>query len=330
LQNRLSTKLTFLAKLSLSLGLISYLVWILDWETAAETITKAAKFPLFVAPFFVLAGFGFASFRWQLILADSKVDFSYWNAYLGYLVGSFYSVFLPGVIGGDAVRIARCAKQTKCQLGVVTGSVLLERTSGFVALLTIAFLVYLGFPQRLSPLLAIQARYFMTAVTVVGVIVIALVLLRNRFRLNWLPQEGKGRLWTFVRSAIQTFVVPRRRTLGIVLILSALFQTMDIVVTFILSQAIGLPLPLIVFLAVIPLVYLATVLPISLGGLGVREGTLVLLLAQFGVVPSDAVTLSFLVYLNRVVIGGLGGLVQLAETFSTRKASRVVKDGNYV
>jgi len=319
-----------LAKLGVSLGLVSYLIWLVDWERAVSAINKAVKFPLLAAPLLLFTGFGFASFRWQLILAENKVAFSYWKAFSGYLLGTFYSIFLPGVIGGDTIRIGRCVQQSTCQIGVAAASVLLERISGIFALLSIALLVYLIFPVILSTLLAVQATSSVTVVATIGMIVLTVALLGRRTWLGWLPQEGASVVWTFVRSGMQTLATLRARTLGLVLILSALFQTMDIVATSLLSQAIGLAVPLTVFFAVIPLVYLATVLPISLGGLGVREGTLVFLLAQFGVATSDAVTLSFLVYLNRVVIGSLGGLLQLVETFSSRKPDRVVKDVNHV
>ena len=86
-----------------------------------------------------------------------------------------------------------------------------------------------------------------------------------------------------------------------------------------LLKAIGLSLPLRAFFAVVPMVYLATLLPISLGGLGVREGALVFLLARLGVPTSSAVTLSFLIYLNQVFLGMLGGSLQLARLLSSRR-----------
>ena len=60
-----------------------------------------------------------------------------------------------------------------------------------------------------------------------------------------------------------------------------------------------------------PIVYISTILPVSLGGLGVREGTLVYLLAKVGVLSSDAVALSFLIHFNRVAVGSIGGITQM-------------------
>jgi uncharacterized membrane protein YbhN (UPF0104 family) len=97
-------------------------------------------------------------------------------------------------------------------------------------------------------------------------------------------------------------------------LLSIVFQAADILVIFLLARMIGLTVPLVVFFAIVPFVFLISILPISLGGLGVREGLLTYLLAQFGVNTSDGITLSFLVYLSRFIPAIPGGIVQITET----------------
>jgi uncharacterized membrane protein YbhN (UPF0104 family) len=326
----LNNKLGFIAKCCVSLGLLVYLVCLVDWGRAIETLGEAVRLPLFVAPFILLTGLGISSLRWCLILVDSEVNFSAWQAYRGYWLGLFYGIFLPGVLGGDAVRIGLCTQRTNCPVGTATASVLLERISGILALFGMAFVVYLVSPATLSSLLTAGDTRLIAALAVVGILGMAAVLLGRQVWMRWLPKEGANGVWAFVRSAMLTLGTLRGRTLVLVLMLSAMFQATNTVVTFLLAQATGLDLPLTVFFAIMPLVYLATVLPISLGGLGVREGTLVFLLARFGVATLDAVTLSFLIYLNRVVVGGLGGLVQLAETLSSRQTDRVMKDAGMV
>jgi uncharacterized membrane protein YbhN (UPF0104 family) len=324
------SKILFFAKLGVSLGLVAYLGWIGDWERAVKTIGEADKSLLLIAPLLLLARLGAAALRWRLILADSQVTFPLRQAYMDYLVGTVYNVLLPGVTGGDAIRIGRCVRQTRCQLGTATASVLLERISGVFALLSIAFSAYLLFPSTLPSLLSTEKISPVTMVAIAGITLTAAMILERRAWLRWLPRGGARGAWRFVRSAMQTLSILRWRTLGAVFILSILFQAVDIVATFLLSQALGLTVPITVFFATIPLVYLAIFLPISLGGLGVREGTFVFLLAQFGVAAPDAVTLSFLVYLNRIAIGGLGGLAQLAEAVFSKEASRATEDANIV
>ena len=317
---RKNSRVLFFAKLIVSLGLVAYLVWIVDWERPIETVNHSNKLLITMCPILSLFGFVFCSARWRLVLADSSVAFSRLRAYRGYLVGSFYSIFLPGVIGGDAVRIGLCVSQTKCKIGTAIASVLVERIAGVVALLSFLLFASLLFPTSLSSIITLESTALVTVMASVGILAMVAVVLGRRLWVKWLPRESTRRMWSFVHSGVDVLSALRGETIGAVLVLSALFQAADIAVAFLLSQAIGLAVPLPVFFAIIPFVYLATLLPISLGGLGVREGALVFLLSGLGVATSDAVTLSFLIYLNRVVVGGIGGLLQFIRTISTGKA----------
>jgi glycosyltransferase 2 family protein len=62
-------------------------------------------------------------------------------------------------------------------------------------------------------------------------------------------------------------------------------------------------------LITMPIVYLATVLPIAPGGLGIRESVLVMTLGTFSIVHADAALLAIAVFLNRVLVGLVGGLL---------------------
>lgn len=307
-------QIVFFIKLSVSSGLILYLIWLIDWERVVTILTEADKSFLFIVPLFLFIRLGFAVFRWQLILADSQAIFPFWQAYTTYLIGAFYNIFLPGVTGGDVIRIGRCLTRTKCQIGTATASVLIERMSGLFALMIIALSTYLAFPATLSSLLVVEAKFSVKIAAAIGIIVTIVVIAGRRKWLKWLPQKHYKGIGGFIISGMRTFGALKGQTFLMVLILSVLFQAMDIVMIFLLSQMIRLNTPVTVFFAVVPLVYLATMLPVSLGGLGVREGSMAFLLAQFGVASSDAVILSFLVYLSHFVTAGTGGLVQFIET----------------
>jgi len=312
-------RILFLAKLTCSLGLVAYLVWIVDWKQALMTISDANKLLLLIVPFFLLARLGAAAFRWRLILADNKVAFSFWNAYTGYLVGAFYNLLLPGVTGGDAVRIGRCVRQTKCKLGTATASVIVERISGVFVLLSIALMVWLLFPVTVSHLLTAGETSGIRTVAIFGIILILLGVLGHRLFLKLLPHEDARGMWGFIRSGMLMVGILRGRTLVFIFFLSLVYQSSHIFTIFLLSNAIGVKVSLIEFFAIVPIVYLVTFLPISLGGLGVREGVLTFLLARIGVETTDAVTLSFLVYLNEVIIAVSGGLIQLIESYTYNK-----------
>ena len=144
-----------------------------------------------------------------------------------------------------------------------------------------------------------------------GTLLVILTLIGRRIWIGCLFNKDKIISNRYIHSALSTLKALDSQTLGTIVFLSALYQGVWIFTTFYISQAIGLSVPIHVFFSILPLVYLVTVLPVSIGGVGVREGTFVLLLAQFGVTPSDAVTLSFLEYLCRIAIAALAGVIQL-------------------
>lgn len=308
--------LLFFCKSGVSIGLIAYLVWLIDWQRVGTILIGSNKLFLLLVPLFLLIRLCFATWRWQLILADSQAKFPFWQAYTSYMVGAFYNVFLPGVTGGDVIRIGRCVRRTGCPLGTATASVLLERVSGVFALLSIALSTYIIVPGTLSSLLMPENKSSVTAIAAIGICMLAIITIGRRYWLKWLPLHKNTGFWGFIVSGMRAFCTLRNHTLVLILIFSIFFQAMDIVIIFLLSQMIRLSVPLSVYFAVVPLVYLAIMLPISLGGLGVREGSMTFLLAQFGVPTSDAVTLSFLVYVSRFVTAGSGGMIQLFETLA--------------
>ena len=313
-------KLTTYLKISISVGLICYLIWLIDWGRAANAIQQADKQLFLLAPCSILLGMMASSYRWMFILRDHAIAFSFRKAYRGYLVGNFYSIFLPGVIGGDVVRIVFCVKTTRCDTAVASASVFVERTSGIIAICGFMFatswLFADHFPGELVTSYQTPVQLFS------GSLFIGLIILMAAARLirAWVPPDKwRNPVARFLHSGLMTIADLKWMTLVRVLLLSAFFQTGDILATFILSKAIGIYLPLHVFFVIVPIVYLATVLPVSMGGVGVREGALVYLLSLLGVGNSMSITLSFLTYLNRVFIGGLGGIVQCRESFGMKK-----------
>ena len=84
------------------------------------------------------------------------------------------------------------------------------------------------------------------------------------------------------------------------------YQCSTVAVMWCVAHALGAPVPSGLFLAYVPAVAMAQVLPISLSGLGVREGMLVLLLTPFGVSTNQAVGIGLLWYLVMLLVSLLG------------------------
>jgi uncharacterized protein (TIRG00374 family) len=240
-------KIIFIFKSIISFGLLIILIWLTDWPRAVETLEHANKFILIYVPFLTLGGLCIASMRWITVLNDNNIKYSLKKAYYAYLLGGFYNVFLPGIIGGDVIRIGLCSKQTRCQIATATSSVLIERIFGVLSLICFIYLVYMFYPVSI-----VSFRFFelnsISQITIISIFILFFTLmLLLRLFIKWKPKVSRKNLNSFLHSVIITFAQLKWSTLIIVLFLSALFQALDIIATFFISNSIGLSLSLPVF-----------------------------------------------------------------------------------
>lgn len=235
----------------------------------------------------------FTGFRY---LINDKL--SLWEAYQYFLVGMFYNNILPSSIGGDVARIYLLYKKSQA-IYKASSIVIFERLVGSVATITISLMGAL-FIFHLEGL-GIFLYYIIIVASVIGVI---FFILFNPYLISRIVRFNKVKQFL---QAIQEFKKSQLLILKI-FFFSLCYQLADIFVAFLFSRLIKIDISFVYFLVFIPLVYIITMLPITINGLGLRENLLVVLLGLVAVAPSSAVLLSLLIYLDRVTRGLVGGL----------------------
>lgn len=263
------------------------LAWLLmqpDWSRIGQLVAAAPAYLLLAPPTLLLLIFLSTALRWRLLLRDRQIRLDLRSAYVLYLIGGFYSVILPGALGGDVVRGGGATAATGAPLATIAKSIVVERVCGALALLFVGAAVV----PLLSPALRLALGLPLTGGLVLGAVA------------------------GIVGAAIfRRLADARTPTLATVVALSAFAHITDGVATLALARVLELDLPLTVILVANPVVFVATVLPISLGGLGVREGVMAFILGFAGVAGPDAVALALLIHANRVVVALLGGALHL-------------------
>ena len=102
-------------------------------------------------------------------------------------------------------------------------------------------------------------------------------------------------------------------------LMSIVSQICIVVTYYLIGRSLGIEISFLEFALIVPVIFLVASLPISIGGLGVREGMLVILLNSIGVSTSNAVSLSFL-YLSILIIATLpGALFLLTNKWKSRE-----------
>lgn len=276
-----------------SLGLVAFLVRKapdLD-EVFPSGATARVVALLVVAVVVAFVGVVLSAWRWQRCIAIFQDPPSLPSLSITTLAGLFVNNVLPSTIGGDVVRIARASDQ----LGSgerAFASVALERLTGFVVL---PVLVALGFVVRPSLVRADHSWVAPLVASTTLALLATLVFLAGhprvagRFvgRTNWLRFVG------VVHEGIDALRRSPRRA-GSVLAAAFLYQASVVVSVACIAAALDLDTPVAALIAFVPTVAMVQVLPVSLNGLGVREGMLVLLLGSMGASRGQAVALGLL------------------------------------
>lgn len=289
-------KLPKSVKATVSIALLAGLLYLLDWQRLASLDTYALLY-IAIGTTGTLGLNLFMAARWRLLIGQKNPrNLTFAKAYQGYLIGAFFNIFMPGAIGGDLMRINHAMSHTGINLKTSGLIIFMERLFGVGALLSL-FLI--GLLMGGSNLPHIDFGQYQIHLLIIAVALLSLIIIfaSRRFRLP-------------LHTAVAAFL------------LSLLAQGSDALLSWLILSYLFPETPLFWLLIAMPVAIIATLLPISLGGLGVREGALVGVLALFGVDPSSAILFSFMVYLSKVLVGMIGGIILNLSRSSEQHQSR--------
>lgn len=307
--------LVFLLRLALGLG-----------GLAAVFVYSRAKFPeigralqganwVLLALSFSLHAFGllFSAYRWQ-ILAGAQGDLIPLGFLTkSYLIGKFFNTFLPTSFGGDVVRIWDGSKYSS---SVVKSSaiVVVERMTGVIVLFLFALAASLGRLEMAGRVPFIGAAMALGLAGLAAVAVFFLPAAGRALRRG----PARGFLRNIFDKALlfrEAVVVYRHHPKPFFrAMLWAVLLQLNVIVYFILiGKSLHLPIPAFDYFIFIPLVLLVQMLPVTINGLGVREGAYVAIFATYGLSSSAALSYSFIDLAYSLVIGAVGAALYLTR-----------------
>ena len=249
----------------------------------------------------IVVGLVLSAARWRLLLASRGVALGLPAAIRLYFVGYFFNLFLPTAVGGDVVRALGIPGTP---VSVVAGTILTERILGFGCLLALG----LGASLASPPLAIVRPALGLAA----GVYAAGLLVLM-RLPLEWSERPRAGRwLAGLARMARQVRGTPvPAATLIVALALSLGWQLALVAANGILSGGLGGVAPWTGLLALVPVIQAVGMLPVSFGGLGVREMGYEYFFRRAGFEPAGAVALAACFLGVTLAVALVGGILYL-------------------
>jgi uncharacterized membrane protein YbhN (UPF0104 family) len=241
--------------------------------------------------------------KWRLLINLAGADLTFFQAVRCYYWGLFGNTFIPSLVGGDLVRGAMAFLFSRSRAAIVLGS-LMDRVQDVIGLLgvtTIGVLLLPGSLDYQSHKTFWAATAFLFVAGALGAGSLFVVPARKfPFKIR--------RIMVRLRRGIRS-MYRRPGRMFLCFCLGMLLQVSQVAINCWLGEVVGLHIAFSMWLFAWPLAKLSALLPVTQGGIGVREAALAGLLAPFGAAPALTVAVG-LTFEAIVITGGLvGGIV---------------------
>jgi uncharacterized protein (TIRG00374 family) len=287
--------------------ILSVICWRLGVQQIGDALRQADLVWLGAGVAATVGALMVSAWKWQLLLRAAGVDAPFRSLFGAYLIGQFFNNVLPSNVGGDVAR-AQIIGSAIGSRATVTGTIVGERLIAGLALVATA----LG-ALAVSPWLVgtVGVSVAITGIVFVCVTSAFAVPHLRRRAIDVIGTEGK-------RGAVSRVVEGLGATLAhpfvviSVFALSIVFQGMVIAVAWFGFRAVGADVPLAATIALIPIISAVQLAPVSVGGLGVREGAYAALFGACCAVPAPVAVAASLTFGLIVGFVSLAGGVRFA------------------
>ena len=299
--------LIIIVKALISIGFISWVIHSSGIENIKQAFSSINPL-LFVLAIICFAFSGvLGSLQWYLLLRHHDLDIKYREVLGHYFTGLFFNNFLLSYVGGDAVRIFAVGRKTQ-QATVAVSTTLADRAIGFFMLSgmsVIAFFAVTGIEKsKMFPIIC--------GIFVIILLCFSLVIFRKPGKIiGWLLKRTiPAKIYDAFRKIYYELRSLKSEPGMAVLYLLISFgiQFLRIIVHYFCALSIGISIEFHNFLIFIPLVAIAASLPISIGGIGVREQSAEILFRAAGLAPGQATTMELLAFASGIIASIPGGL----------------------
>lgn len=313
--NTIKNILSFVFRVCLSAVLLGYIFSKIDISQTWK-ILQSADLGFILCAGVVYAGINvILLWRWFIFIKAMDLTVPVTEAVRYYLAGLFGNLFLPSSIGGDFLKIYGLCKNSSQKTRVVA-SVILDRLSGFAAIILVAVGAFVLGHSLLEDNMLLIPIAGIAVVSGGGVCVLFNERIYHFFCriFNGLPKVKTALMDLHYDIALMK---RRRPEAAMAIAVSCLSQVIYAVSWYLTAKALGQNAGIIYFFIFVPLTCIASSFP-SIGGLGVREMGTVYLFGKIGMDAGVAASISLINFLFMVIIGLIGGLIYVFTLSSGR------------
>ncbi len=240
--------------------------------------------------------------RWELLHPNEDRGMSKWAYFRLSMLSFFFNLFMPGALGGDVIKTAYAINESEGQKIKKVIAILMDRVIGLISILILGMLALLITHEKLPiSLWHVVVLFLLSGGFVIFLFSSKVLDFFEKIigKTPWLSRLISP-LLTNWRESVKYY----RNNLNSVFYSLALcvpIHLISFIIYYVLAISLGINVGFFEMIFAVAIMWLITAVPISIGGMGIRELSFVWLLGMFSVPPEQAVSLSVLGYVNSLI-----------------------------
>lgn len=317
-----------LLRIGVSLLIIYFLLTQIPFSQIISIITSSQPSFIILSILLCTLIMIISTLRWQILLSYMGYRYHF-NLLLKLIfITNFFNIYLPGGVVGDVVRTGILPKErnskdnNKINISSVTASVITDRIIGLLGLM---FLAFIGFVLYYKLLLDSKLLLVFGIISL-GILFLFLILFSKRVqsltkRIFALPLRVFLPVKTKIQDVTNSLLIYRERysVFAIAIPLTILSHLCMISSFYLLAQSIDVNISFLKLVAFVPIIDIISAIPISMGGVGIREATTILLFSTEGIQATQAMSISLLYFAILAFLGAIGGCVYIIHRIKINK-----------
>lgn len=299
---------TFL-KIGFSLSLLTYIIWLVDFKEVLR-ILKSADIAAF-GMIFILFLFDqwLCAYGWHILLKNKGVSISLKNLGIIVLESTFFGFLLPSSIGPDIIRAYTLSKKTS-NLTEAISSLLVLRAVTLLSLYTLAVFSLTLYYDKIADkrfIYTIGGSLLILGIAGFGIFLRPFRNMVSKFFMYLNAERVRDKVERLYSSLLDYSKGKKALILSFSIML--LSQILRAILAFFLGKSLDIDVPIISYLLYLPLVSIIIKIPISIGGLGLGEGSLIYFFIKAGMSYNEAFTITIMLTFVNIGIALVGGIL---------------------
>lgn len=298
-EEKKSKKVKKIVRLLISVILIYVIYSSVDFEKLLATLQKVSLPTAIAIPILYAAGQIVSCMKWRIFIKAVDISRSFGDILRAYFLGMFVNTFGLGTLGGDLTRaIAITPPKGKRLTSFAT--VVADRIHGLIVLATIAVIATLVWGPEIFPTSYIVLAWLGLLAIVLGWFVGPAIVMK------FTKEHTKlGRLVRLLSIAF----ISKPKQIANASAISLFFHCFQIFMHYLIVRELEAPIALSYLFIAVPIANIASSLPISTSGIGVREAAYIFMFSRLGIPNETSIAIGAIWTTSVILVSGILGLL---------------------